>query len=174
MITQQFSALSCCVKHLCYIKSSLHHNLVKFGSPLRALQSPMCACEGMKLGRSQHSLRVGFDKDLDAFVQVQMTACPDPVAFLAWHLSTQKQAYGVLLQTRKPYTITKARERWTDDEHTRFLEGMSLYGRSWGKVANHVQTKTTIQIRSHAQKYFNRIKKQQGMASARFACHASM
>lgn len=66
------------------------------------------------------------------------------------------------VQTRKPYTITKARERWTDEEHARFLEGMSLYGRSWGKVASHVQTKTTIQIRSHAQKYFNRVKKQQG------------
>eukprot|EP00892_Ulva_mutabilis_P007488 jgi/Ulvmu1/5110/UM021_0127.1 len=69
-------------------------------------------------------------------------------------------------KTRKPYTITKARERWTDEEHTRFLEGMSLYGRSWGKVASHVHSKTTIQIRSHAQKYFNRIKKQQDSGSA--------
>lgn len=67
------------------------------------------------------------------------------------------------VQARKPYTITKARERWTDNEPARFLEGLSLFGRSWGKVAQHVQTKTTIQIRSHAQKYFNRVKKQQGM-----------
>lgn len=68
----------------------------------------------------------------------------------------------VSLQARKPYTITKAREKWSDDEHRMFLEGMKLYGRSWARVATHVQTKSTVQIRSHAQKYFNRLKRVQG------------
>ena len=67
-----------------------------------------------------------------------------------------------LLQARKPYTITKTREKWSDDEHRMFLEGMKLYGRSWARVATHVQTKNTVQIRSHAQKYFNRLKRVQG------------
>ena len=71
------------------------------------------------------------------------------------------------MQTRKPYTITRARERWTDEEHLLFLEGMKLHGRSWGRVAEHVRSKTTIQIRSHAQKYFNRVKRMQG---ARVLC----
>ena len=69
------------------------------------------------------------------------------------------------VQGRKPYTITKAREKWTDAEHRLFLEGMKLYGRSWARVATHVQTKSTVQIRSHAQKYFNRLKRVQGAST---------
>lgn len=38
------------------------------------------------------------------------------------------------LQTRKPYTITKQRERWTDEEHQRFVDGLRLYGRNWKKI----------------------------------------
>ncbi|WOL00676.1 protein REVEILLE 8-like isoform X1 [Canna indica] len=53
---------------------------------------------------------------------------------------------------RKPYTITKSRDRWTAEEHERF-------GRDWKKIEDFVGTKTTIQIRSHAQKYFLKVQK---------------
>ena len=33
-------------------------------------------------------------------------------------------------KVRKPYTITKQRERWTDDEHKKFLEALKLYDRA--------------------------------------------
>jgi SHAQKYF class myb-like DNA-binding protein len=46
--------------------------------------------------------------------------------------------------------------RWTDEEHTAFLDGVARYGRSWKDIAILVRTRTTEQIRTHAQKYFQR------------------
>ncbi|XP_028557000.1 protein CCA1 isoform X2 [Dendrobium catenatum] len=58
------------------------------------------------------------------------------------------------VQARKPYTISKQRERWNDEEHNKFLAALGLYGREWQRIQEHVGTKTTVQIRSHAQKFF--------------------
>ncbi|WOG88662.1 hypothetical protein DCAR_0207897 [Daucus carota subsp. sativus] len=63
-------------------------------------------------------------------------------------------------KTRKPYTITKQRERWTEDEHNRFLEALKLYGRAWQRIEEHIGTKTAVQIRSHAQKFFTKLEKE--------------
>ncbi|KAL9234595.1 hypothetical protein vseg_009450 [Gypsophila vaccaria] len=66
----------------------------------------------------------------------------------------------LLVKTRKPYTITKQRERWTDEEHNKFLEALKLYGRAWQRIEEYIGTKTAVQIRSHAQKFFSKIEKE--------------
>ena len=52
--------------------------------------------------------------------------------------------------------------RWTDEEHTRFLHGLELFGKKWTKVADVVGSRTTVQVRSHAQKYFQKLEKDCG------------
>merc|ERR1712238_471645 len=51
--------------------------------------------------------------------------------------------------------------RWTQDEHQAFLEGLKDCGREWKKVALRIPTRTSAQIRSHAQKYFAKIQRDQ-------------
>ncbi|RWV85792.1 hypothetical protein GW17_00052391 [Ensete ventricosum] len=60
---------------------------------------------------------------------------------------------------RKPYTITKQRERWTEEEHNKFLEALQQYGRAWRCIEG---TKTAVQIRSHAQKFFSKVVRESG------------
>ncbi|KAJ6811596.1 protein REVEILLE 2-like [Iris pallida] len=62
-----------------------------------------------------------------------------------------------ILKVRKPYTITKQRERWSEEEHKKFLEALQLYGRAWRRIEEHIGTKTAVQIRSHAQKFFSKV-----------------
>ncbi|KAK9078619.1 hypothetical protein SSX86_002676 [Deinandra increscens subsp. villosa] len=67
-------------------------------------------------------------------------------------------------KVRKPYTITKSRESWTEEEHDKFLEALQLFDRDWKKIEDFVGSKTVIQIRSHAQKYFLKVQKNGSIA----------
>ncbi|KAJ8497442.1 hypothetical protein OPV22_007994 [Ensete ventricosum] len=70
------------------------------------------------------------------------------------------------IRVRKPYTITKQRERWTEDEHEKFLEAIKLHGRVWRRIQEHIGTKSAIQIRSHAQKFFSKVDRNWGTGNA--------
>ena len=49
--------------------------------------------------------------------------------------------------------------RWEKKEHIRFLAGCLLYKNNWKKVETYVRTRTSTQIRSHAQKYLKKLEK---------------
>lgn len=75
-------------------------------------------------------------------------------------MDTGSSGEDFVVKPRKPYTITKQRERWTEEEHNRFLEALKLYGRAWQRIEEHIGTKTAVQIRSHAQKFFTKLEKE--------------
>lgn len=47
--------------------------------------------------------------------------------------------------------------RWSNEEHELFLRAVEQFGREWDKVQTIVKTRSLAQIRSHAQKYFQKI-----------------
>ena len=47
---------------------------------------------------------------------------------------------------------------WSWEEHKRFVEAIAEYGIQWEKVKYAVKTRTDIQIRSHAQKFYKKLK----------------
>ncbi|KAL0047653.1 hypothetical protein WJX82_008557 [Trebouxia sp. C0006] len=89
-----------------------------------------------------------------------MTASVDREELDGSHSHTGLARLKSASKSRKPYTITKQRERWTDSEHELFLEALKLYGRAWRSIQEHIGSKTTVQIRSHAQKFFTKLEKQ--------------
>ena len=57
--------------------------------------------------------------------------------------------------------IAKNTGRWTNEEHGLFLRGLDLHGKGWKKIASLIRTRTVVQIRTHAQKYFQKLAKAQ-------------
>ena len=49
--------------------------------------------------------------------------------------------------------------RWEPKEHIMFLGGCLQYGNNWKKVEAYVKTRTSTQIRSHAQKFLKKLEK---------------
>ena len=48
--------------------------------------------------------------------------------------------------------------RWTEEEHNLFLEGIAKYGSVWKNVKKLIKTRTSVQVRSHAQKFYLKMK----------------
>jgi len=58
-----------------------------------------------------------------------------------------------------PVRRKKTVGRWTTEEHAQFINCLKTYGKDWDKLDEMIPTRNSLQIRSHCQKYFNRIKK---------------
>lgn len=60
------------------------------------------------------------------------------------------------------YKSKRGKGRWTREEHESFLKGVELHGKDWKAIGDHVRSRTVVQIRTHAQKYF--LKADKGIA----------
>ncbi|KAG1359513.1 protein CCA1 [Cocos nucifera] len=90
--------------------------------------------------------------------------CVDVIGHQSKEFSSLVDEHAI--KVRKPYTITKQRERWTEEEHEKFLEALKLHGRAWRRIEEHIGTKTAVQIRSHAQKFFSKVVREPGTTKA--------
>ena len=48
--------------------------------------------------------------------------------------------------------------RWNPDEHLRFIKAISIFGNDWKEIKNYVGSRSANQVRSHAQKFFLKLK----------------
>ena len=48
--------------------------------------------------------------------------------------------------------------RWTFDEHIKFIKALIKYGKNWKEVQKYVNTRSSAQTRSHAQKFLLKLK----------------
>lgn len=70
-----------------------------------------------------------------------------------------KSAKKRRVQSRRPRPENTHTGRWTKEEHEKFLHGINVYGKEWKKIASMIETRTVVQIRTHAQKYFQKLAK---------------
>ena len=49
--------------------------------------------------------------------------------------------------------------RWSYEEHKRFVRSIVKYPNNWVKITKDVKTRSDVQIRSHCQKFFKKLKK---------------
>ena len=53
----------------------------------------------------------------------------------------------------------EATGRWTREEHELFLLGLQKFDRKWKSIASMIPTRTVLQVRTHAQKYFQKLQR---------------
>jgi len=99
--------------------------------------------------------------DLACLIQQQQTVAPAD-------LTSQPLPNGLTLTSahkvlgpngESPPPVTTSTGRWTKPEHDTFLVGLKIFGKEWKRVASLVRTRTVVQTRTHAQKYFQKLQK---------------
>ena len=64
--------------------------------------------------------------------------------------------------------------RWTREEHLNFIKGLELHGKGWKKIAALIKTRTVVQIRTHAQKYFLKLQKARNESNGKAQSEAKL
>ncbi|KAG7400826.1 hypothetical protein PHYBOEH_004340 [Phytophthora boehmeriae] len=71
---------------------------------------------------------------------------------------------------QSPKPVKANTGRWTEAEHKLFLQGLETFPyRAWKKIATLIKTRTVVQIRTHAQKYYQKLEKEEARMKDREA-----
>ena len=114
-----------------------------------------------------------YDSDTDV-IQIALAASYNHYCFqlTGSYPKKKKRKIGISAKNRKnpSNAVTHASVRgtcesinkkglWSVSEHELFLQALKQYPKQWNKIAEIVQTRTPAQVRSHAQKYFNKLQR---------------
>lgn len=98
-------------------------------------------------------------------VPLTVSSAPIPPAVLKLKPKKKKiqpivtMATAVTATLGGPGTQGENTGRWTAEEHRLFLQGLEQHGKGWKKIASLIKSRTVVQIRTHAQKYFQKLAK---------------
>eukprot|EP01080_Neovahlkampfia_damariscottae_P004631 gene4631-8204_t len=101
-----------------------------------------------------HPFHLPSEQSLFEHVEVDIPAFDIPSLSTTTH---QTQILQTPEGEQNKYTLSKPVDKWSKEEHERFLEALKV-NKDWNKIQEAVKTKTTVQIRSHAHKYFSKMK----------------
>ncbi|XP_063408266.1 histone H2A deubiquitinase MYSM1-like [Mytilus trossulus] len=75
----------------------------------------------------------------------------------------QEEQYYMNGQNRRRNmrNLTTHKQPWSEEEKNMFYKGLEVYGRSWSKIAELIQTRTNLQVKNFAQQYFKQQTKSQ-------------
>ena len=62
-------------------------------------------------------------------------------------------------EEKNSFHSTLKNGHWSREEHQRFIEAIFLHGNDWKLVQSYIESRSSTQARSHAQKFFIRMKK---------------
>ena len=116
---------------------------------------------------------------MEAQMQAHMQAHPHPAAYdpAQQHQQEQEQEqeqeqhiYPPAMDTHVNSFESRGRKskkqksthnigRWTESEHSAFLHGVQQHGKDYTKIAPMIPTRTLLQVRTHAQKHFQKLEK---------------
>jgi SHAQKYF class myb-like DNA-binding protein len=72
-------------------------------------------------------------------------------------------------QLQTQVNFPKKIQYWSEEEHAKFLEALEIFGsKNVKEIAKFLGTRTPAQVRSHAQKYFLKLKKQGKLKTKKF------
>ena len=70
----------------------------------------------------------------------------------------KKKEEPKIYQHEKIVDVKLNEGRWTYDEQIKFINLVSKYGTNWKKIKQEISTRSLSQVRSHAQKFYQRLK----------------
>lgn len=65
----------------------------------------------------------------------------------------------ILSEPKTSYLKTSKTGRWSKEEHQKFIEAILLYNNNWNQIHDYIKTRSNTQARSHSQKFFVRLQK---------------